>query len=94
MKKTKKTKRNELQRQREQRGKELRHMRDWIHSHPDRVDPDVRPAAIDFLNNSIAELDKHAKMENPRRAGRGQRLRDRLRLLVVAIVTQTPGAGK
>lgn len=84
---------NELQRERERRRKELIHMRDWIHSHPHRVDPEVKPAAIDFLNNSIAELDRPEKMKNTRRAGR-MSLRDRLRTLVAVIVTQNLPAGK
>jgi hypothetical protein len=88
-----KKKRIELQRQREQRRKELVMTRDWIHSHPHRVDPEVRPAAIDFLNNSIAELDRFEKNERPLLAGRG-RLRDRLRHLVTLILTQSTIAGK
>jgi len=77
----------------ESRRKDLIYFRDWIHSHPNRVDPKVRPAAIDFLNNSIAELDKLSEMENARRAGRTS-LRDRLRTLVAAIVSQTMPTGK
>ncbi|GIO13572.1 hypothetical protein J19TS2_31270 [Cohnella xylanilytica] len=87
------TKTSELERQREQRRRELTYMRDWIHSHPHRVDPEVRPAAIDFLNNSIAELDEPSKMKNTRRAGR-MSLRDRLRTLVAVIVAQNLTAGK
>jgi hypothetical protein len=83
----------ELERQSNQRRKELQFQRDWIHSHPHRVDPEVRPAAIDFINNSIAELDEPREMKKTLRPGR-VRLRDRLRLLVVAIISQTPMTGK
>lgn len=93
--KTRKTKRNELQRQRDDRRKELEWRLNWVIGNPGKIaDSNLRDGAIDFLKGSIAELDKPTKMENPRRPGRGQSLRDRLRLLIVAIVTQTPGAGK
>jgi len=77
----------ELQRQLVQRRKDLVHFRDWIHAHPNSVDPEVRPAAIDWLNGSIAELDDPGQMKNTRRAGR-MSLRDRLRTLVAAIIAQ------
>ena len=80
-------------RQIRQRKKSLEHFRDWLHSHPNRVDPELRPAAIDYMNGSIAELDKLLEMKNTRPARR-MSLRDRLKTLVVAIVTQTPYSGK
>lgn len=65
-------------------------MRDWIHSHPHRSDPEVRPAAIDWLNSSIAELDKPDRPlinENDRPARR-PKLRAHLKRLVMAILPQ------
>lgn len=91
-----KKKRNELQRQREQRTKELAHFRDWIHSHPQHVHPEVQPAAIDYLNSSIAELDamgKPQKMKNDR-PGRRPQLRTRLRILMLSILTHPFNVGK
>ncbi|BBH19794.1 hypothetical protein Back11_11390 [Paenibacillus baekrokdamisoli] len=41
-----------------QRIKELEHIRDWVHSHPEKVDPDVRPAAVDWLNGEIAGIQR------------------------------------
>ncbi|QYR20831.1 hypothetical protein KZ483_24240 [Paenibacillus sp. sptzw28] len=41
-----------------ERIKNLEHIRDWIHSHPNKVDAEVRPAAIDWLNGEIATLKK------------------------------------
>lgn len=80
-------KKAELQRQREQRRRELEGFREWIRRNPHSVDPKVRPAAIDWLNGSIAELDEPGQMKNTRRAGR-MSLRDRLRTLVAAIIAQ------
>ena len=90
MPKAKKMTEEQLRKQREQRRKELIYVRDWLHSHPHRVDPDIRPAAIDYLNGCIAELermDKPEQMKSTRLAGR-VRLRDRIRTLVAVILTQ------
>lgn len=82
-----------LKDQRDRRRRELEWRLNWIIQHEDTMDPEVRLAAIDFLKNSIAELDKPVKMEKALRPGRAS-LRDRLRLLVVTILTQTTSAGK
>lgn len=81
-----------MQRQRERRRKELEWRLNWIIGHPDKVDPEIRPAAIDFLKSSIAELDRE-EMKNTRPARRAS-LRHRVRSLVIAILTQTPSMGK
>lgn len=69
----------------------------WVIGNPDKFeDANVREAAIDFLKGSIAELDKPdeiQKMKNTLRPGR-VRLRDRLRTLIAAIVTQAASDGK
>ncbi|CAI6072765.1 hypothetical protein COHCIP112018_02359 [Cohnella sp. JJ-181] len=78
----------DMQRAAARRREELEMFRDWMHSHPHRSDPDVRPAAIDWLNSHIAELDKPQEMKNTLRPGR-VRLRARLRSLVTLILTQT-----
>lgn len=77
----------EQQRAAARRRDELSMMRDWLHSHPHRSDPEVRPAAIDWLNSSIAELDKPQEMKNTLRPGR-VRLSAHLRRLVTLILTQ------
>ncbi|MNR93436.1 hypothetical protein D3C72_244910 [compost metagenome] len=76
-----------------ERRKQLEQYRDWLHSHPHRVDADVKPAALDFLNGSLAELDKPAEdpeqKENALRPGRAHDLRNRLRNLVMIILAQS-----
>lgn len=75
-----------------ERRKQLEQYRDWLHSHPHRVDADIKPAALDFLNGSLAELDKPEEVpeqkENALRPGRAHGLRIRLRNLVMLIVSQ------
>lgn len=76
-----------------ERRKQLEQYRDWLHSHPHRVDADVKPAALDFLNGSLAELDEpevvpeQSKNAFPARKTLG--LRDRLKYLVTLIVAQS-----
>lgn len=36
--------------------KDLEHVRDWLHSHPNKVDQDVRPAAIDWVKGELEEM--------------------------------------
>lgn len=63
-----------------QRIKELEHIRDWLHSHPAKVDPDVKPAAIDWLNGEIAGM--QTKTTNRVRS----RLAVRIKTILVALI--------
>lgn len=75
-----------------ERRKQLEQYRDWLHSHPHRSDPEVKLGALDFINGSLAELDKpeivpeQSKNAFPARKTLG--LRDRLKYLVALIVAQ------
>lgn len=80
----------ELKRQRKQRISELKRQRKWIHKNPQQANP----AAIDFVNNSIAELNERRKMKNTLRPGKVLSLRTRLKVLLLSILTQTPFTGK
>jgi hypothetical protein len=70
-----------------ERIKKLEYYLLWLHSNPDKVDPEVRPAAIDFVKGSIAEL-KAPQKENDRPGRRPSRLRTRLKVLLSLILTQ------
>ncbi|MCP3807169.1 MULTISPECIES: hypothetical protein [unclassified Paenibacillus] len=63
---------------------ELNHFRNWITTNPDRVDADVRPAALDWLSGEISKLEKK---QNARRVGRTLRVRAWLKSLVIIILS-------
>jgi len=74
---------------RNERRKELQRQLDWAIGNPHKFeDQNQRYGTIDFIKGSIAELDKPDEMKKTLRPGK-VRLRDRLRYLVVVIVSQT-----
>jgi hypothetical protein len=80
-----------------ERRKQLEQYRDWLHSHPHRVDADVKPAALDFISSSLAELDEPEIVpEQSKNAfpARKTPLRSTLINLLLSIVTQGRGIVK
>lgn len=76
----------------EERVRKLKFYLLWISSNREKVDPQVAPAAKDFLQMEIAQTER--EMKNTFRQGKALGLRNRLRILFVAILSQKSTLGK